>query len=560
MGFLLTSIRLSAALTQETQPTLLNDGLPLRWKVDVRPCVDSSYCAELPAATDPQRRGLRKQIRAIITNIAKFAGRRGQVRRSLSESLRVDTTFQQQEMKDGSALTGSGSPYSTWSYFRADDRNTLCEMSPDSPMSELYSHSMGSPNENRSRYSSLESGQSSWHSTHQMQACAVSRHEASGTPVAELPGASFMSYSTRAQQDTMILLEDDDNTCHSLNAAQIKTRRVHSLDVSIPDCSQTLPDLLPQTVSYRSSPITPDTPATAGGDMSTLSGETHAALVYAVSPYESFGPLKHHTEIVNPVIQHSPDNGVSSELAHSSFAEFNLGFGLPMPTAHLPADRSVDNAYMQMHDVPFQFNPQQNETYYGIQSATWNDFHTVPDPVPDSPFTAPRPVPRRSNTSPSCLTGPNQSSLLRPRGVIGSWRMRTDQTWTPCPEGVPTLGGNEVEHRPLDQTTGASSLHVEEQNSVAAEVAALPILGMAFPSIKCDRCPEKFTGQYAKGNRRRHTNQKHGRSSRIIKCQVCDKVFKRGDACHNHERSAHPQLLHAPAKKRKSLQDKRVTS
>lgn len=585
-------IRLRAALSQETQHTLLQDGLPLSWQVDVRPLINSAYLAELPAASELRRLGLRKRIKAIFSRIAKLAGHPRNGRKRSPEPLKVDTILIRHEAKDWSM-----SPSSTWSSCGschwADHKDTPCisELSPDSVMGELYSPPANSPSDHRGGFDYFGFHQSPCHAAY-----TVSRYNAPGTPVAELPSnwdgslrsnvatpvvtkhhvhgipaaelssddcaqlhtptlaffASTVPHPTWPQHNAMSQHEIDDDSRCTLDVAQLTT-------LAIPDRSQAAPDLSPQASSSKSSPITLDTPVTAGDDISTLSRDTYTALLHAVSPSENFTPSKYHTGAGEPYIQMSPDHYVPLEFAETHLAGSEF-VDVPIPTANLPTDEHVtvntQAIWPQMHGMAFQPNLLQGETRFEVPIATWNGTpfsHSGFDPELNSSFFAPSPSLRRSRTSPSVMVGlqqQQQPSLSNFCGRNGSWPKRVNQAYKSLHAEAPTRAHNRVDHVSLDQITGSSNAGANERSSSAAHLDTPSTLGRMFPPAKCEYCRQVFTGQYARGNRRRHVVHLHGHV--VIDCKRCDKSFNRRDALRNHERSAHPEMDHAPRKKRKS--------
>ncbi|KAJ4985712.1 hypothetical protein SVAN01_08799 [Stagonosporopsis vannaccii] len=558
-----TSNILRAALSQESQHTLLHDGLPWSLKVDVRPLPElpaATNTQQLQAARKPQRRGFRKQLRDFFAGLAGH--RRDKQKSSPKAPQQLDTVVAEQENKHMPVpeLSGSG----TWNYYMADDKYTLCpsEMSPDSPKSELYSPPSDSPSDYRSAFSSFGSSRSPWSAEQQRQTSTALKYDAPGTSIAELPGnwngflrsdvsppimtyyhssgtpgldtsggwdscypptsaASAVPHPTWPQQNNMLLHEIGDNTGSSLDAAQPMT-------LAIPDHTQAVPDLSPQTSSHKSySPTMPDTPVTAGGDILTSSAETHTALEHLVSPYGICTPLKHDDGIREPFIQQLPDDCVPLDLATSTLADLDF-VAFSTRTAQLPTHEQIgvdaQAVWPQTHGMAFLSHLQQGKTYFGNQIASGNGtlpFHTGLDPVLEFDFTAPHLGLNRSRTSPTRMLGPQQSSLGR--------------------------------------TTESGNMDANGQGSAAAHMDAPSTSERVYLPVECQHCPQVFNGQFARGNMRRHVKQMHRRNSGVD-CQLCNKTFNRGDALRNHERLAHPHLGRAPPKKRKAQLKKQPIS
>ncbi|KAF2707742.1 hypothetical protein K504DRAFT_535368 [Pleomassaria siparia CBS 279.74] len=69
--------------------------------------------------------------------------------------------------------------------------------------------------------------------------------------------------------------------------------------------------------------------------------------------------------------------------------------------------------------------------------------------------------------------------------------------------------------------------------------------------LPCTECPEVFHGVWAQGNLLRHMRSQH--ANIILKCDVCQKNMKRGDALLKHKRERHPELgIPEPVRRKKS--------
>ncbi|KAF3041842.1 hypothetical protein E8E11_006964 [Didymella keratinophila] len=161
-------------------------------------------------------------------------------------------------------------------------------------------------------------------------------------------------------------------------------------------------------------------------------------------------------------------------------------------------------------------------------------------------------------------TLPLRMPVLRPISFkshdprIGTWYRHSDATWSRCKEAASTLctdddkSSGHVEHIDLSHDhEDHNMMELESEEDDAAShlypqpTAAKKKREKKYALVYCKHCDKRYSGQYARGNMKRHVLLKHTlKMGRKFKCSMCNKAYNRSDARRNHERSKHLSLGH----------------
>lgn len=541
MEFLLTVIRLTTSSSKEVNGYIVPaESISFVPKVQARTLVESSYCTQTPPPPrDSRRKNSQKRIGAFVSKIFACVSPR---KKSVAEEQKmspIDPTLADMEIKRRrvSELTGSDFPISPSTpldkYYMANDKSisAVSEMSHHSLPAELYSAPLESTGDVQGGCDYFSAS-----TRRRRGACRdvyLSDHNTCTTPIAELfvplpesisdgnSGSALTSEVIQAAVTTGSYkpLHPTNSNSRSLAIAQPLRRPTPSLDVSVHDCAQAVPDLSPQTATQKSSSSSPETP-NATGDVSFLLQRSQAALENAVSPNES-------TTSPN---QYFKPFDYSMSPNYWDFDESTLVQPMDRADSSMLAAQWFENNRQQV-----EANAQGN----------W--------PLVDPTITPPGL--QQTNVPPTSSFLEDDESIRRIKELLGTWEMIGDSTWA-----------RNNGHESADDDVGVELNHAEPsfgyENRLLPSYYEEPVpadlvtetnyaVKKEYPLVNCDVCGEQYTGQYGPGNLKRHVNQKHALRPRIdYSCRVCKRSYKRSDALRHHERQKHSSSIKAKSRTR----------
>ena len=296
------------------------------------------------------------------------------------------------------------------------------------------------------------------------------------------------------------------------------------LNTSIESCAQATPAMSRQTTSQRSSPISPNTP-TANDYVATSQGN-HAPPDVTVSPNESIALLTrygiHEPFVYRPVAHEMPVDFPSLDHGHQVFSG------------------SVDDVDQSILNVQWAENNYQQGN---------NQEHGLPvDPmVFQSGF--------QQVIAPAPCSMTLGQSARRNDVLLGTWESTGNSIWTRLSDHesaryVDAQAINTYLHKPsLDSRYSFSHHHHVGMDSLAHS-GINPTEQKEWLPVKCGHCDEEFTGQYASGNMKRHSQKHRLDNKTAYRCHLCDNSYKRSDALRHHERQKHPNSAIVRPRKR----------
>ncbi|UPX11068.1 uncharacterized protein EKO05_0001692 [Ascochyta rabiei] len=313
--------------------------------------------------------------------------------------------------------------------------------------------------------------------------------------------------------------------------AQPLARQGPSSAVLVGNCAQTPPDLSPQSVSQKSSPILPNTPTAAGSDPS-LCQQNGGSLVGTISPYDVATLSQHRHEFPESLGYGIPESPVF----------FDVGDSMVVQGSH---DLDLLNPNVEWSESIFQQFDRTNHTSYSQMNPT--TLHT------DSQ--------QAILVAPSSST-PEDKSARKIKALLGTWELAGDSTWTRLDEHgsmpdaevgiVYTSHLSYVESSPDQDGTYARNRHTDESLNVS-QADASSANQKEWPPVQCEHCKAVYTGQYGAGNMKRHVNNTCKEAPYLQKthdCGICKNSYNRSDALRNHERRIHPNsTITQPRKK-----------
>jgi hypothetical protein len=364
-----------------------------------------------------------------------------------------------------------------------------------------------------------------------------------GTPIAELPGAEW-----RQMTHMEWLLDNTELPYDSYNEEYYPQADVdHPVDVPI-QCP--VPELLsPQVTSYKSSPTLPKTPAATGN---LLPGEHYFA---PGSSQNQGGNL--FQCIINAVAPDSTADVLTSSYEGSTLVQTLSGFDFDFDSSNREfswdatqkTDVMNDGGWPEAPLAFFQPDLHQVEDLSGdnfspdtgsLDSSTTLGWEFEPE-VPQS-----RAVLQRATTLPSRLPATKKLSMEELRARTGTWQLDDDHKWTACDPSIPSQRIDEAENSSRDHVLASASSEDQSPSALGYlhvfQSRTVPAREKRYYPVKCSHCERRYTGQFAKGNMRRHVIHKHGHGrGKLYRCRVCDKPYRRSDARGTHERMLHPR-------------------
>lgn len=549
---LLTLTRLTASFKDGKPPSKIKGSLSSSSEKDVCCCAQSSQHREnRESSLSSHLRRVQDRVRTIISDLRK---KKRQAK--LYKPSEIDSTLagDQVKLRRVSELTGSARPISlkipNMSSFSAAQKldYDLYEMSPDSQLPvEIYSPEPSSTSDNGDGWSQLDRKEVSNYDFQTFNAVM-----SPGTPVAEMPGDCFHFVAPDADAGHVTHTEwplDSIEPPHECYNTEYYPQVTADSDVPVQDADPGL--LSPQITSHKSSPNSPETPAAPEGPLSHNNG-------FAPDPSQSQGTNLFQCLIDSVALDSTADVLISS-FEGSTLVEILSGFDFEFD--------SSDQAFLE--DVPkeddvidhldwsgpphalFEPYPQQVEDFQ-IDRFALDSGSPVSNSIPGEGLEAnvpeTRPVLKRAMTLPSCLPATKKLSLQEMRAREGIWQLDDDNNWTACNPSVPDQRIDEADpslqgHAPANSSSeGQSTSALDYLHVFQARKCRAPRPGKIYCSVKCLHCDRKYTGQFAKGNMRRHLIQKHGHGrGKSYRCRMCNKPYRRSDARGTHERQMHPR-------------------
>ena len=524
---LLTLNRLTASFKDGKPPSKIKGSLSSSSEKDVCCCAKSSQHRENRESSLSSRlRSVQDRVRTIIFDL-----RKKKKQAKLYKPSEIDSTIagDQVKFRRVSELTGSG-------------------MSPDSQLPvEIYSPEPSSTSDNDDGWSQFDRKEVSNYDFQTFNAVV-----APGTPVVEIPGDCSYFVAPDADAGHATHIEWPLNSIelpHECYNTEYYAQVTADSDVPVQDADPGL--LSPQITSQKSSPISPETPAAPEGPLSHNNG-------IAPDPSQSQATNLFQC-LIDSVALNSTADVLISSFEGSTLVETLSGFDFEFG--------SSDQAFLE--DVPkeddvidhldwsgsphalFEPCPQQVEGFQ-VDRFTLDSGSLVSYSIPGEGLEAnvpeTRPVLKRAMTLPSRLPATKKLSLQEIRAREGIWQLDDDNNWTACNPSIPDQRIDEADPRLQDHAPANSSpdgqspsaldyLHVLQARKYRA-----PRPGKIYRPVKCLHCDKKYTGQFAKGNMRRHLIHKHGHGrGKSYRCRMCNKPYRRSDARGTHERQMHPR-------------------
>ncbi|KAG9197471.1 hypothetical protein G6514_001539 [Epicoccum nigrum] len=373
-----------------------------------------------------------------------------------------------------------------------------------------------------------------------------------GTPIAELPGAEWQFGAPNAADRQMThmewLLDNTELPYGSFNEEYYAQADVdHPVDVPI-QCP--VPELLsPQVTSYKSSPTLPETPAATGN---LLPGKHYFA---SDSSQNQGGNL--FQCIIDAVAPDSTADVLTSSYEGSTLVQTLSGFDFDFDSSNQEfswdttqkTDVMSEEGWLEaplalsqpgLHQVEYLLGDNFSPDTGSLDSSTTLGWEFEPE-VPQS-----RAVLQRATTLPSRLPATKKLSMEELRARTGTWQLDDDQKWTACDPSIPSQEFDEAENSSQDHFLGSTSSEDQSPSALGYlhvfQSRKVPAREKRYYPVKCSHCERRYTGQFAKGNMRRHVIHKHGHGrGKLYRCRVCDKPYRRSDARGTHERLMHPR-------------------
>jgi hypothetical protein len=549
---LLTLTRLTASFKDGKPPSTIKGSLSSSSDKDVCCCAKSSQHRENRESSLSSRlRGVQDRVRTFISDLRK---RKRQAK--LCKPSEIDSTIagDQTKLRQVSELTGSPPPIflriPNMSSFSAAQKLDYAryEMSPDSQLPvEIYSPEPRSTSDNGDMWYQTDRKEVSSYDLQRYNTAMVS-----DTPIVEMPGdyPHFLAPDTDAGHATHAewpsgSIELPHECYDTENYPQVTA----DSDAPVQDADPGL--LSPQVTSYKSSPTQPETPAAPG---SPSPGQHY----FAADPSQSQG-TNLFQYLIDSVALNSTAEVLISSFEGSTLVETLSGFDFDFD--------SSDQAFLE--DVPkeddvidhldwsgpphalFEPYPQQVEDFQ-VDRFTLDSGSLVSYSIPGEGLEAnvpdTRPVLKRAMTLPSRLPATRKLSLQEQRAREGTWQLDDDHNWTICNPSMPDQRIDEAESslqghaQAIPSSEGQSSGALDYLHVFQSRKHRAPRLGKLYCPVKCLHCDRKYTGQFAKGNMRRHMIHEHGHGrGRSYRCRMCNKSYRRSDARGAHERQMHPR-------------------
>lgn len=319
-------------------------------------------------------------------------------------------------------------------------------------------------------------------------------------------------------------------TAYADNAATVNCARMvprtamygfPSLDTSTASFSPAVPELSPHSATQKSAPISPETPIMAGHSTQAMYRESNTSCAYTLPPSANATVDKHPNSL-----------------------DAHQGFGMQRPSSLYELEGSTlgqqnaDLVLLTRLEHPHTSNQWQSGFNTDIY---WSDAEQVASP-PDwqQLGSLPSPIPAFEEQA-SVGQGPFDCINDPVRTWEQQFHENQERAYDYQPAGSDNLGNPSHANAPLVFMHEYLEGGHDETDFNFSPPQASPAPKKTYPSIKCECCGKLFTGQYARGNMRRHASQKNPlKPRRDSSCHICKKTFNRSDAVRPHERRAHP--------------------
>ncbi|XPS74841.1 hypothetical protein M3J09_006956 [Ascochyta lentis] len=318
------------------------------------------------------------------------------------------------------------------------------------------------------------------------------------------------------------------------NTPELSAPQAPFQHVSVEDCEQALPDLSPPTTSQDSSPISPNTPTTAGGDPS-LCQQNGGSDVGALWPQDIAVPSHHQHESYEPIAHEMPAGPVSSDFVYLS---------------------SIQGIHQGLLNQDTELSENRNPQFDGSNKTSWSQMGPT---ILHSDL-------QQAISLPTSTPTPEDKFARRVKALVGTWESVDDSTWARLDEdgSIPdadvkvasTSNLNHTGSSPDDELAYAARNDHANDKAIVSPLEASSAMKKEkkkWLPVKCKYCNLEFTGEYGAGNMTRHVNNTCKKAPNLQKthdCRICKKSYNRSDALRNHNLQEHKNSITTQPRKK----------